>query len=406
MTGVFMVGMSILLAALAALLCVPVAVLVAQTLGYLAIRRRVAVLSAPVKRPRPRLALLIPAHNESAAIGKTVTALLPQLAPGDRLLVVADNCSDDTAALARAAGAEVTERFDSVRRGKGYALDWGLQQLEQHPPEVLVVIDADCTALEASLDNLASAALLTGRPVQSRNLMELQDAPSLKLRVAAFAWHFKTEVRTLGYLAYGLPCQLMGTGMAFPWHLIRSVSLASSNIVEDLQLGMDLSIAGTPPLFVPAAAVVSWFPATDSGAESQRTRWEHGHVAMMTTAVPRLLYEAMRQHRPALAALAFDFCVPPLTLLLLLSTVSCAVNVLWWVISGSAPGALIAASALGTLLACIATAWVTGGRRVLSAAQLLGLPLYVIGKLPLYLRLATGRREKQWVRTDRDSGSR
>ena len=79
---------------------------------------------------RPPVAVLVPAHNESSGLLPTLANIQSQLLPGDRLLVVADNCSDDTAALARAAGAEVVERNDPTRRGKGYALDWGVQHLE------------------------------------------------------------------------------------------------------------------------------------------------------------------------------------------------------------------------------------------------------------------------------------
>src|SRR5262245_59099720 len=72
---------------------------------------------------RPRLAVLVPAHNESAGLLPALHVIQALLRAADRLLVVADNCSDDTAAIARAAGAEVAERNDLNRIGKGYALD-------------------------------------------------------------------------------------------------------------------------------------------------------------------------------------------------------------------------------------------------------------------------------------------
>ena len=68
-------------------------------------------------RGRPRVAVLVPAHDEQAGVGATVAGLLPQIAAGDRLIVIADNCSDGTAAAARAAGAAVIERQDPDRRG-------------------------------------------------------------------------------------------------------------------------------------------------------------------------------------------------------------------------------------------------------------------------------------------------
>jgi glycosyltransferase involved in cell wall biosynthesis len=73
-------------------------------------------------------------------IAGSLRSILPQLAEADRLLVVADNCSDDTAAIATAEGAETIERSDLAHRGKGYALDFGIRHLELDAPDVVIVI--------------------------------------------------------------------------------------------------------------------------------------------------------------------------------------------------------------------------------------------------------------------------
>src|SRR5205085_6347229 len=91
--------------------------------------------AAPGASRRPRVAVLMPAHNEAAGIAASLATVTPQLVAGDRLLVVADNCVDDTAAVAAAAGAEVVQRRDTTRRGKGYALGFGLRHLAPDPPE-------------------------------------------------------------------------------------------------------------------------------------------------------------------------------------------------------------------------------------------------------------------------------
>lgn len=101
--------LSWLLCALMLLILLPVLVLSAQVLLACLPARAASV----EQGKRPRVAVLVPAHNESLIIIATLNSLLPQLQAGDRLLVVADNCSDDTAALARAAGAEVIERVVS-----------------------------------------------------------------------------------------------------------------------------------------------------------------------------------------------------------------------------------------------------------------------------------------------------
>ena len=124
----------------------PAAVLLLQVLAGRLARRRLDGSAARRPARAGTLAVLMPAHDEAGGIEPAIRAVLAQLAAGDRLLVVADNCSDATAAVARAAGAEVIERSDRVRRGKGYALDHGVRWLEQAPPAAVVILDADCIA--------------------------------------------------------------------------------------------------------------------------------------------------------------------------------------------------------------------------------------------------------------------
>ena len=107
--------------------------------------------------PAIRVAVLVPAHNESAGLQGTLADIKGQLRSGDRLLVVADNCTDDTAVVARASGAEVTERQEPEKIGKGYALAWGLRQLDVDPPEAVIMVDADCRLAVGTIDQLAMA---------------------------------------------------------------------------------------------------------------------------------------------------------------------------------------------------------------------------------------------------------
>src|SRR5262249_13139875 len=128
--------------ALAMLLHVPVMFLLLQVLASLPTIREP---HTALRHRRPRTAILIPAHNESASIASAVAAVRPELMEFDRVVIVADNCSDDTARRAIQGGAEVTERNDPQRLGKGYALDHGIRFLEQStPPEVVLFLDADC----------------------------------------------------------------------------------------------------------------------------------------------------------------------------------------------------------------------------------------------------------------------
>ncbi|HEX6708111.1 MAG TPA: glycosyltransferase family 2 protein [Albitalea sp.] len=350
---------------------------------------------------RPRLAVLMPAHDEAAGIADTLASVRPQLQPGDRLLVVADNCSDDTAQVAARCGAEVAQRRDDQRRGKGYALDFGMRRLEADPPALVVFVDADCALEPGALDRLARDCARHQRPVQALYLMQSPPDAGLKTRIAELAWLVKNQVRPLGWHRAGLPCQLMGTGMAFPWAQIRGAPLASGHLVEDMQLGLDLALAGAPPRFCPGARVTSLFPAQAQGLASQRLRWEHGHLGVIASRVPRLLWHAIAHGRPQLAAMALDVGVPPLAALALMLLVAMLAGALFAALGGGALPLALAGLGLAALLLAVLLAWSRHGRHIVSLGELLGAPLYVLGKIPVYTRLFKGR-QVEWVRTHRD----
>jgi cellulose synthase/poly-beta-1,6-N-acetylglucosamine synthase-like glycosyltransferase len=395
-----MLLLSQVLLIVALVLLVPVGVFTLQVL--LAVLGRVpAAQSALASARRPQLAVLVPAHDEASGIAAALRTMRAQLAPGDRLLVVADNCSDATAQIAAAAGAEVVERFNGELRGKGYALDFGVRHLQLAPPEVVVIVDADCELGPGALDTLARECARSARPVQALYLMHAPPAAGLKTRIAAFAWVVKNQARPLGFRRLGLPCQLMGTGMAFPWPLLRDAPLASGHIVEDMQLGLDLASAGSAPLFCPQALVTSVFPSDARGIADQRSRWEQGHVGVIAKEGPRALWRAITQRRADLAAMVLDLCVPPLTMLVMLLVVQAIVDAVV-VALGGAPAALwLALLALAMVSLAVAVAWARFARHIVSLGELLGAPLYVLGKLPLYARFFK-RGKREWVRTKRD----
>ncbi len=357
--------------------------------------------SVPATGRRPSIAVLVPAHDEALGIVATLVSIRTQLQVGDRVLVVADNCSDDTAAVAIAAGAEAIARVDAVLRGKSHALDFGVRHLALAPPEVVIVIDADCLLEPGALDRLARLSLASARPVQALYLMRSPPGASLKGKVAEFAWAVKNWARALGYQRLGLPCQLMGSGMAFPWPLMAQAELASGHIVEDLKLGLDCARQGRAPLFCPEAEVSSVFPANVEGAQSQRTRWEHGHLAMIVKEGPALILESVRSKNRDLLALALDMCVPPLALLVLLSLALCALALLPLAFADSAMPWLLALINPLLLGCAVLLAWSRFGRPILSLGDLAYAPVYALRKIPLYLKFLV-RRQVEWVRSHRD----
>jgi cellulose synthase/poly-beta-1,6-N-acetylglucosamine synthase-like glycosyltransferase len=351
---------------------------------------------------RPRVTVLIPAHNEEVGIHETIQSIQPQLTSADRLVVIADNCTDETAAIARAAGATVFERDDSVQRGKGYALDYGLRQLDAEPPDVVVMMDADCNVHPNCIPRISQLAWKTYRPVQALYLMEQPSHPTPRDSLSALAFLFKNLVRPNGLHHLRQPCLLTGTGMAFPWEMIRNSPLASGNIVEDMQLGLDLAIAGHPPLFCRQAQVTGRLPSQERAARSQRTRWEHGHVKTLLTQCPRLVKAAIQQSRYDLLAIALDLVVPPLSLLVMLwgvGTLIAGIGVLAGL--SLVPFAVMILQGL-TIFIAIYLGWFSFGQQDIPLISLLAVPLYILWKIPMYFKLLV-RPQSKWVRTERDT---
>jgi cellulose synthase/poly-beta-1,6-N-acetylglucosamine synthase-like glycosyltransferase len=386
-----------LIAAIALLLLIPSTVLFAEVVSAMTYRRGMVESGGE----RLRLAVLMPAHNEAAVIAPVIHAVLQQLTPLDRLVVVADNCSDQTAAIAVSAGAEVIERTDATRRGKGFALDFGIRHLARDAPALVVVLDADSELSSGSLDRLARACASSGRPTQALYLMQVPKDAGLKLRVAQFAWVVKNHVRPLGLRRLGLPCHLMGTGMAFPWASISQANLATGHIVEDLQLGIELARAGTPALFCPDALVTSVFPSSTDGIDSQRARWEHGHLGVIMQEAPRLLLAGIAGWDRNLIGLALDLMVPPLALLTLLVAAVWAVAGFFFLYHMLTTQFIVASVACGLLLLSVMLSWLHSGWKIISLGTLLLAPFYALWKIPLYVRFFVSR-QSEWIRSKRD----
>ena len=389
---------SIALLVLLCIILVPVMVLFAQALLALRSVRG----AASVAGPRPSIAVLIPAHNEEGGLLATLSSLQSQLSASDRILVVADNCSDRTAEVARQAGASVIERSHAQLRGKGYALDFGVQALSEAPPDVVVIVDADCIVGEGAIARLATLAVQHHRPVQALYLMHTPPGSGPLKKIAEFAWLVKNKVRPLGWFRMGWPCQLMGTGMAFPWQTIRSAHLATGHIVEDMKLGLDLALAGSAPMFCPHALVYSHFPASAEGVQSQRTRWEHGHLSVIASAAPAALLGALRRRSASLFAFGLDLCVPPLALLVLLVCALTGLSLVLALAGGPVAPLLLGVLAGVALAMAILLSWWRYGRTVLSGKELALAAFYVLAKIPLYFRFLF-RRQVSWVRSKRDS---
>lgn len=364
-----------------------------------------AVLSLRPRQRQPhsrahRLAVLIPAHDEATTIGTLLSGLRAQDYPPSHLSihVVADNCSDRTAEVARTQGAVVHERTDVARPGKGAALNWLTQRVLDQVPDVdaLVFLDADSRVEPTFLGALSGALAGGARAVQALNLVEDVSARPLGvLRVVSF--HLFCELRLTAYERLSGSAGLRGNGMCIRREILVGRSWDEDGVVEDIGFNLQLLDEGERVAFAPDAAVRSLMPDRLSDALGQTTRWERGKFDLFAPALRVLARGLLLRDRARIVA-AVDVLLPPTSVLVAGGGMGMVVGV----VTGST--SLIALSMLGLiafggyLARGIALAAVSPLRlcRALAFA-----PAFVGWKLWVMARVAYGAGRGEWVRSSR-----
>lgn len=371
-------------------------------LAWLAALSREPV-APPSVAPATRFDVVVPAHDEEAGIERTVRSLLALDYPRDRfrVVVIADNCTDRTAALARAAGAIVVERRDLARRGKGHALAHAFAfSRESAVADAVVVVDADTIAASNLLSAFA-ARLAQGEETLQAEYAVANPDESWRTRLMAIAFALFHGVRSRTRERFALSCGLRGNGMCFTHAVLARVPYDAFSVVEDVEFGIAVARAGVRVAYVEETRVASEMPAGGRAAGSQRARWEGGRAALARADGLPLLRDAVARRSAMLADLAMDLLVPPLGKL-------AATTVLGALAAGAlvashvaAPVALAPwAAALVALGAYVARGCALSGTGARGAATLVAAPIYVAWKVGVALRRrATGTPE--WVRTER-----
>ena len=352
--------------------------------------------------PRTRLAVLVPAHDEEHGIEATLASLARLVYPSAcfRTVVIADNCSDRTAATAAAAGALVIVRDDPARRGKGYALAWAFHRsLTEGFADAVVVVDAD-TVVSRNLLSAFAARFDAGADVLQAEYGVRNPLASWRTRLMTIALAAFHGVRSLARERLRLSCGLRGNGMGFSKAILRAVTPSAFSIVEDLEYGLQLGRAGCRVQYVDEAKVLGQMVVTERASQSQRQRWESGRRTIVRLQGLPLLGEALRRRDLLLFDLLVDLLVPPLGELVAFTAAGAALCVFVGAVHGGVAPWIWGASLAGVLL-YVLRGWALSGVGLQGLLDLLWAPVYVIWKLTLRLR-HRGQHPKDWVRTTRE----
>jgi hypothetical protein len=348
------------------------------------------------------IVVLIPAYNEADFIARCVRSLRDQTyVYRYEIVVIADNCTDETAAIASSAGAQVLIRDEPSVRGKGRALRWAMDQLlaRSPAPVAIVVVDADSVAEPDFLATLCRPFEEGAAAVQGESLLSDDGSPQGALRAAAFL--LVNRVRTAGRAVLGLPCTLGGNGMLFSRELLAATPWNAYTSAEDAEYELNLRMAGVRPVFAGGAIVRAPVAPNVRAADRQQLRWEGGKLYLARTRIPRLIVGAIRDRRPSLLDAAFDLAVPPLGFL--------AGGAAVWTVTGALlawrgllAGWTIVPSfvALAAIPAFVLIGLRAGGAPASAYRSLVRAPVFVCMKLLKAYRLVTFRADS-WIRTER-----
>ncbi|MGA2284758.1 MAG: glycosyltransferase family 2 protein [Dehalococcoidia bacterium] len=377
----------------------------AALLGAVAYLALLVVAGALLRKKRPdvaerrrRFAILVPAYNEAQVIARTLVSLADLDYPPDlfEVHVVADNCDDFTAAVARHLTPFVHERDDRTAMGKGQALRWLLDLLPPDRYDAFAVIDAD-TLVDANFLSAINDRLEAGAVAVQSCYGVISPERSWVASLRAVAFYLLHSARRQGLAGLRASAGLAGNGMAFAAELRQAREWQAFGVTEDLELHARLVEAGVRVAFAPETSVWGEMPDTLAAARGQNLRWERGRLALAREHAPRLLLGAVRSASwPKLAA-ALDLVVPPLSVVALLAVGFLALSAAF----GSFAEVVLAAMTL-LLLAT----YVFGGLAAARVPRRLWLalgfaPVYVLWKGKLYIEALASRGAPSWTRTER-----
>lgn len=364
----------------------PVFYLLAATLAPL-FRK---ALPTTVDRER-RIAIIVPAHNEALLIADTVADLRRQQYPSEAMMVfvIADNCSDETARLAREAGARVFER--SGNPGKGQGLYDAFALLLKEDWDAFLIVDADSSLHPETLSEMNKALASGSRAVQIRYGV-LNPDESTRTRAMELSTASYNALRPLGKSVMNISAGINGNGFCLPRETVQQVPYLAHSIVEDIEYHMHLLKAGIKVDFLDHVWVKAQMPVGGPGATVQRVRWERGRIITIRNYAPQL-YRAWREgHRRALDGL-IDVLMPPVSLVFL-----CLLPPLAF---GNDLLRVLALAGIGIMFAHYLVAALCFGS-LSNFIRLLGyIPWYVAWKTWVVVQSLLTEKNLPWLRTDR-----
>ena len=344
--------------------------------------------------------IVVPAHNEAGNIAKTIASLRAVDWPPElfRIVVVADNCTDSTAAMARAAGATVIERQDAQRRGKGYALEYAFQFCKSAAARsAIVVVDADAVA-SANLLEAFAARIEAGEQAVQAHYGVLNPLESWRTRLITIAKASFHIVRSRARERLGLSCGIRGNGWCVTQSVLEKVPYRAFSLTEDLEYGIQLGLAGYRVAYADEAHSDAEMVSDEKIASKQRQRWEAGRFQLIRSMTAPLLLAAFAKPSAICFDLALDLLVLPLSYIVVsILGVALLAGIAATQIEAALAMLWVAAGCAVCLVLYVLRGWQLSGLGARGLMDLVRAPGFIAWKLLVSLR----KRSSEWVRTER-----
>ena len=385
----------------------------AAWLGWLLVLAGAAVRARQTQSDPPperlhRLVALIPAHDEEAGIGRTVASIRQAGYPEELLdiFVVADNCRDRTAAEAEAAGARTVIRQDEDLRGKGYALQAGIEAIRKsgNEYEAYLFFDADTLAAPGFLHRM-SLALDQGHAVVQGRYSVADPDRTWFTRLTHLGFVLKNFFQFPGLETFGLSVPLRGSGMCFRCDIMDRFGWGSTSLTEDFDFSITLIEAGLRTHFDFLAENHQYMPPTPAAARIQRARWSAGEAQTISGRLKGLLLCSLGRGDLRGVLQAIFMAMPPLSVLLVLNlglvfifSLGVALGVSWVVW----PLGLASVATLGYGAYFLSGLTITGLTKGYVVAVVM-IPVYAVWRAAVHLWSALPGRARQmaWRKTER-----
>lgn len=383
-------------------------------IGYLAILSFLALIEKNKKIPSAhslrRFAIIVPAYNEENGIARTVENLL-NVNYSKHLfdvIVVADNCTDQTARISAKKGALVWQRDNPHKRGKGYALRWAFDKIisenDIYDYDSVVVVDAD-TIVSSNMLCVLNKYMEGGSEVIQGYLSVNPDSNVWTTEIIRIGFTLYNYVRPLGRRALGFSAGLRGNGMCFSIDILKELPWNAYSLTEDLEYGLKLLLNDTEVVFAPELIGYSNVPEDSKNAESQRERWEIGRYPILREYFGKLIKLGFKKKSLKLFDAFIDLVTPPVVNMLMFVVLMAGLSFLfWW--SGYAETLLYMWLWLGLFFMALTHAivglYAAGSDRTVYKSLLFHVPKYALWKLYLYGKIFMKGRSTEWIRTARE----